>query len=259
MFYYVYKISFKKTNEFYIGGRSTKINPKLDLGIKYFSSSKTIEKLISIEGVNNFTFEVIKNNFPFWKDAYDYEQSLIFDNWGNPLLLNKSCYYGKKDFGVISNESKKIISNKSIKMWSDEEKVKKIIFNQKKSWTPERKKSQSERLKNEFWTEERKLSHSEKMKGHKGSKKLKGVKKPNGFGEKISNKLKDKPKTKEHRENLSKARLGQTYHHLRKLTSNLILEIYNKLMVGVNYNEIKSEYNISTSMVYRIKNGVIKP
>ena len=76
---------------------------------------------------------------------------------------------------------------------------------------------------------------------------------------KISNKLKDKPKTKEHRENLSKARLGQTYHHLRKLTSNLILEIYNKLMVGVNYNEIKSEYNISTSMVYRIKNGVIKP
>jgi len=29
--------------------------------------------------------------------------------------------------------------------------------------------------------------------------------------------------------------------------------------VYVNVRVIKSEYNISTSMVYRIKNGVIKP
>lgn len=259
MFYYVYKITDKKTNKFYIGARCSKITPDSDLGIKYFSSSKIVKSLISINGVDNFIFEIINNTFTSWKEAYDYEQSIIFSFWGNPQLLNKSCYYGKKDFGVISSESKNLISKKSSEMWKNDEMVTKIKESQKKSWTPERKQIQSERLKKEFWTEERKLEHSEKMKGHPGSIILRGVKKPDGFGEKISKKLKNKPKTEKHKENLSKARLGKTYPNNRKLPSKIISEIYYKLLNGENYNIIKTEYNISTSMVYRIKNGVIKP
>jgi hypothetical protein len=259
MFYYVYKITDKKTNKFYIGARCSKITPDSDLGIKYFSSSKIVKYLISINGVDNFIFEIINDTFTSWKETYDYEQSIIFANWGDSQLLNKSCYYGKKDFGVISSESKQMISKKSLEMWKNDEMVNKIKISQKNSWTPERKKTQSERLKKEFWTDERKLEHSEKMKGHIGSIKLRGVKKPDGFGKKISNKLKNKPKTQNHKENLSKSRTGKTYPNIRKLTPNQILEIYHKLLNGENYNKIKSDYNISTSMVYRIKNGVIKP
>ena len=31
-------------------------------------------------------------------DAYDIEQLLIYENWNNPLLLNETCYYGKRRF-----------------------------------------------------------------------------------------------------------------------------------------------------------------
>ena len=39
MYYYVYRITNKLLNKHYYGSRGSKIEPKLDLGIKYFSSS----------------------------------------------------------------------------------------------------------------------------------------------------------------------------------------------------------------------------
>ena len=229
------------------------------MGIKYFSSSTTIKNKILKEGINNISFEVIKDNFSSWKEAYDEEQFLIFQNWSNELLLNKSCYFGKKDFGVISDDAKKRISKKSNNMWKKDDIRDKIIKSQKKSWTTERKQNQIIRLKNEFWTVDRKKEHSEKMKGHIGSKKLKGIPKPEGFGKKISDKLKNKPKSQEHKEKLSKARQGKTYPNNRKLSSKIILEIYNKLINGEKCKKIKEDYNLSISMVYRIKKGDIRP
>lgn len=259
MNYYVYKITNKNTNEFYIGGRGCKIDPINDLGVKYFSSSKILKKMISNLGIESFTFIILNDKYTTWKECYDSEQYMIHSEWGNPLLINKSCYFGKKDFGIISDEIKNKISSTSKKMWQNPEIVDKIIESQKKSWSEKRKKEQSIRLKTDFWTDKRKKSHSDKLKGHKGSLKLKGVKKPDGFGEKISHKLKNKPKSILHKENLSKSRLGKKYPHIRKLTPDLITEIYNKLCQGVNYNVIKEEYRISTSMVYRIKKREITP
>ena len=61
MFNYVYKITNLKENKFYIGVRKSKINPILDLGIKYFSSSKD---LIFIkdqkENPQNYKYEIVK-------------------------------------------------------------------------------------------------------------------------------------------------------------------------------------------------------
>ena len=39
MFYYVYRITNKLLNKHYYGYRSSKIEPILDIGIRYFSSS----------------------------------------------------------------------------------------------------------------------------------------------------------------------------------------------------------------------------
>lgn len=43
---YVYKLTHKETNQFYIGYRSAnRVKSEFDLGFKYFSSSKIIKKI----------------------------------------------------------------------------------------------------------------------------------------------------------------------------------------------------------------------
>ena len=43
---YVYKITHKETNQFYIGFRcANKVQANLDLGFKYFTSSKAVKEL----------------------------------------------------------------------------------------------------------------------------------------------------------------------------------------------------------------------
>jgi len=259
MVYYVYKITEKNGGRFYIGARSSNIAASLDLGVRYFSSSNMVKKIINTISVDAFIFEIVNDTYECWKDAYDAEQLLIFENWNNPLILNKACYYGKKDFGVISDDAKQTLSKKTLERWKDPLFRDAIGVAQRKSWSAERKLKQSNRLKNEFWTSEMKQSHSEKMMGRVGSTKLKGVKKPIGFGEIISNKLKNVPKTIIHKKRLSEARLGKKYPHIRKLSPEIILEIYDKLSKGESYIDIKANYNITTSMVYRIKNRSIIP
>lgn len=81
---YVYILTNKNTGDFYIGYRSAnKVSAINDLGIKYFTSSKHVK--------NNFSLFEITNLIEFIskEDAYDYEQNLIFESWGNPKLLNK--------------------------------------------------------------------------------------------------------------------------------------------------------------------------
>ena len=43
MYYYVYRITNQVENKHYYGKRASKIHPRDDLGIKYFSSSKCRE------------------------------------------------------------------------------------------------------------------------------------------------------------------------------------------------------------------------
>lgn len=89
---YVYRLVHKETGKYYFGYRSKNVKLGLsaeqDLGIRYFTSSKLIRK-----SFEEYHYEIVAIFFNE-EDAYDFEQDLIRDNWGDPMLLNKH-YHGK--------------------------------------------------------------------------------------------------------------------------------------------------------------------
>lgn len=60
MFHYTYLVEFKPTNQIYYGVRSSNDLPHDDLWCKYFTSSKTIKKLINEHGKDSFTVQIRK-------------------------------------------------------------------------------------------------------------------------------------------------------------------------------------------------------
>ena len=111
---YVYIGFHKITGQFYIGYHANKATQKLpshlDLGTNYFTSSKIIKEL----GFYNFDWTILAEFFD-GKDAYDFEQNLIGEYWGHPLLLNghyskigKYSMVGRKH----SDKTKKQLSEK---------------------------------------------------------------------------------------------------------------------------------------------------
>ena len=73
---YVYRITNKDNNKHYYGVRSSKVEPKLDLGIKYFSSS-TDKEFINEQKANKdkFKYKIIKI-FDDRLDANKFESEL---------------------------------------------------------------------------------------------------------------------------------------------------------------------------------------
>lgn len=107
---YVYKGKHNITNEFYIGYREKNTECGLDDLAKYRTSSKNVNPVF-----NEFNWEIIAE-FENGDEAYDYEQQLIYENWGDPLLLNKNCHHGQKRFKskkgrIHSEETKKKIGD----------------------------------------------------------------------------------------------------------------------------------------------------
>ncbi len=81
---YVYKVTHKLNNKFYIGMRSAnKVVAELDLGIKYFTSSKYVKN-----NFDEFNIEILAY-FQDWSSAFEFENTLIKDHWKNPLLINR--------------------------------------------------------------------------------------------------------------------------------------------------------------------------
>jgi len=107
---YVYKGEHKVSKKFYIGYRERNTDCGIVDLIKYRTSSKKVNPVFD-------EFEwIIVAEFDNGNDAYDYEQKLIYEQWNNPLLLNKNCHYGQKRFKstkgrVLSNQTKQKISN----------------------------------------------------------------------------------------------------------------------------------------------------
>ena len=117
---YVYVCTHKITKEFYIGYRekNTKLNITSDVDLpRYKTSSKQVKSEF-----DNYDWQVIAE-FLVGNDAYDFEQQLIFENWDNPLLLNKNCRYtSKKRFK--SGMTGKTHSTKTRKIFSTNRKNK---------------------------------------------------------------------------------------------------------------------------------------
>lgn len=91
-YHYVYRITNKENNKHYYGVRTCRIIPKLDLGIKYFSSSSDKEFIKEQkENKNNFKYKIIKI-FTSRKEALTLEIKLHdkFDVGVNNYFYNKS-------------------------------------------------------------------------------------------------------------------------------------------------------------------------
>jgi hypothetical protein len=107
---YVYLCTHKVSKHFYIGYRERNIAlgrvSTVDFP-RYKTSVKSIK-----ENFNEYDWMVVAE-FTEGNDAYDCEQQLIHENWDNPLMLNKSCFYQKTRFKgghPISNDTKAKIS-----------------------------------------------------------------------------------------------------------------------------------------------------
>jgi hypothetical protein len=89
---YVYKLTHKETNHYYIGYRCKNVaigkKSEDDMGNTYFTSSK----LINSNNINDYNIEIIAE---FYKsdDAYDFEQDLIRENWEDDLLINDHYHH----------------------------------------------------------------------------------------------------------------------------------------------------------------------
>ncbi len=82
---YVYRLDHPVTGEFYIGLRyGNKVSAEKDLGVKYFTSSKTVKPRF-----NEFSISIVAEFFNK-DDAFIFEQSLIRENWNSELIMNNA-------------------------------------------------------------------------------------------------------------------------------------------------------------------------
>ena len=89
---YVYRLDNPITGEFYIGYRkANKLPSHLDFPT-YRTSAPKVTATFSL-----FEWKIMAEFFD-GDDAYYQEQLSIFEEWGNPLLLNERCYHGKGKF-----------------------------------------------------------------------------------------------------------------------------------------------------------------
>lgn len=186
-YHYVYRITNIIENKHYYGVRTTKTLPKLDLGIKYFSSSRDLN-FISDQKKNSkdYKYKII-SIFNTRKDAINMEIKLHhkFNVGVNESFYNlsKQTSYGFDRSGITYNHS-------------EETKIKIGNSNKGKYVTQETR----DKLSNLHKGKEISQEHRDQI-----SKKLKGVPKPDEFGNKVSNALKNKSKSTEHKDNLSLA------------------------------------------------------
>jgi len=83
---YVYKLTHKQTYQYYFGYRSANKSPSSkDIGIKYFSSSKTVKEL----GFDNFEIVILAEFFDAI-DAFNFETLLIEEHITDKLNINKA-------------------------------------------------------------------------------------------------------------------------------------------------------------------------
>lgn len=114
---YVYKLVHRLTGEYYFGSRYANIklglSPIDDLGIVYFTSCSYINQ----SNFNQYDPHIIFENSCADK-AYDYEQELIRNNWGDTSMLNRHWYTrGKCRFKVTDAGIAKIRATNRQKRW----------------------------------------------------------------------------------------------------------------------------------------------
>jgi len=101
---YVYRVENTVTKEFYYGSRyNYTCDPIDDIWIDYFTSSKSVKKLIKEFGKESFVVSIIEV-FEDSTKCFRNEQTLIETYISDVLCLNKQ--YVKEDYPVFLNKNK---------------------------------------------------------------------------------------------------------------------------------------------------------
>jgi hypothetical protein len=113
---YVYLVTHKITGSFYFGSRySKKVTQPSHLDFPLYKTSAPYVR----RDFDSYDWVILAEFFTETAidDAYDVEQQLIFEHWGNPMLLNRKCYINNfprfNTTGPLSESHKKNISNGS--------------------------------------------------------------------------------------------------------------------------------------------------
>lgn len=213
--HYVYRITNTQMNKHYYGVRSSKVEPKLDLGIKYFSSS-TDKEFIQEQKENKdiFKYKIIKlfnsrkeaNNFEIYiHEKFNVGINESFYNRAkststgfciegiNHSEETKSKISGTQKGGILSNETKA----KMCKPKSEETKFKISETKKGTKHTAETKAKMSESKKN--------MSNETRAKMSKAKQNVSDETKA-----KLSKSNKDKPKSEEHKAKMSETAKNRT-------------------------------------------------
>lgn len=121
---YVYIVRNRINGNFYIGMRSAnKVVAEEDLGVRYFTSSKHVK--------NNFAdydIEIIAY-FVDQLSAFEFENNLIKEHWGNPLLLNRHYQKSMSKFSMSGAKRKDLAEyNRKTKSKPKEERTYKCVI-----------------------------------------------------------------------------------------------------------------------------------
>lgn len=116
---YVYIVRNRNNQKFYIGMRSAnKVVAENDLGVKYFTSSKHVKNNFS-----EYDIEIIAY-FVDQLSAFEFENSLIEQHWGDPLLLNKHYQKSMSKFSMLGSKRNDLAAyNKQAKSKPKEERT----------------------------------------------------------------------------------------------------------------------------------------
>ena len=90
---YVYLLTHTSTGQFYIGYRCANKIPSSEDIFKYQTSSSYVKRI----GFDQFNISIIAEFFNS-EYAYEFEQALIYENFTNPLILNKTVCVDKQHF-----------------------------------------------------------------------------------------------------------------------------------------------------------------
>lgn len=241
LYHYVYRITNVAENKHYYGKRSSKVVPKLDIGIKYFSSSSNKEFIEDQkQNPQNYKYKIVKILCSS-EEAVTLEIKLHsrFNVGGNPNFYNRAKQTSTKFSmeGVTPSQAtrEKLSAANIGKILSQETKEKISVAHKGKTLSKEHRQKLSEVHKGKKYSNKRK-KRSEETKN------------------KISNANKGRVFSEEHKQKMSEAGKGRIFseEHKNKLSENAKKrwgsEEYKRSMLN-NIIKLANIYDCKTSVL----------
>jgi hypothetical protein len=168
---YVYYCEHKVTGEFYIGSRWANKQPSsIDFGTTYKTSSKVVKPRF-----DEFKWHIVAEFFNP-DHALEFEHQLIWENWGDGLLLNKHCCHSGKLFkcnGHTQATKIRMAASHTGYKQTDEHKAKRADAIRGIHRSDEHKDKLREARKNQIFTAETRAKISASMTGRVRSQETK--------------------------------------------------------------------------------------